>query len=105
MTACDVFCHAAPFEPFGIVCLEAMAVGLPVVVPDSGGIQEAVVHGMTGLIYQSLDVESLARAMIQLQAKQEMRQTLGQAGRSAVEERFSVGGYVERLYTLYGLAG
>jgi hypothetical protein len=66
MASCDVFVHAAPFEPFGIVCIEAMACGLPVIVPDKGGISEAVREGETGFIYATLDADALARAMIRL---------------------------------------
>ncbi|WZP00187.1 glycosyltransferase [Isosphaeraceae bacterium EP7] len=103
LASCDAFCHAAPFEPFGIVCIEAMAVGLPVVVPNSGGIREAVDDGVTGLIYEALDHEALARHMIRLHERPDLRRSMGEAGRLAAIERFSVGDYVDRLYRLYGL--
>ena len=59
LAGCDAFCHAAPFEPFGIACIEAMAMGLPAVVPDSGGILEAVDDGVTGLVYPCSITRSL----------------------------------------------
>jgi glycosyltransferase involved in cell wall biosynthesis len=102
MAACDAFCHAAPFEPFGIVCVEAMAVGLPVVVPDSGGIREAVDDGETGLLYEPLSHEALAQHMVRLHEDTGLRRKLGVAGRKEAETRFSVTRYVDRLLDLYG---
>ena len=104
LAACDAFCHAAPFEPFGIVCIEAMATALPVVVPDSGGIREAVRDGVTGLVYPALDHQALAAAMIRLHELPGLRRAMGHAARLASEEHFSTRDYVARLYSLYGLA-
>ncbi len=105
LAGCDAFCHAAPFEPFGIACIEAMASGLPVAVPDSGGIREVVEPGITGLTYPALDVIRLAEAMLRLHENPTRRRAMGQAGRRAAEERYSVTNYVRGLHGLYGLAG
>jgi glycosyltransferase involved in cell wall biosynthesis len=104
LTACDAFCHAAPFEPFGIACIEAMAMGLPVLIPNSGGVREAVDDGVTGLIYPALDHQALAVAMRRLHEEPDRRRVMGQVARRSVEERFDVKGYVDRLYKFYGLA-
>lgn len=101
MQACDAFCHAAPFEPFGIVCIEAMAMNLPVIVPDKGGIHEAVDEGMTGYIYPTLDHQSLAARMVHLHQNAKIRQRMGSNGRAVVKQRFTVGVYMERLHALY----
>lgn len=103
LSACDAFCHAAPFEPFGIVALEAMATGLPVIVPDSGGIKEAVKHNSTGLIYPALDVDALAKSMTQLSKDKSIREEMGKQAYCSVVNQFTVKQYVERLYNLYGL--
>jgi glycosyltransferase involved in cell wall biosynthesis len=103
LAACDAFCHAAPFEPFGIVCIEAMAMGLPVVVPDSGGIREAVEDGVTGYVYPALDHWALANAMCRLAAEENARIGIGRAARAMVEQRFSAQAYVRQLYGFYGL--
>ncbi|MHB1557210.1 MAG: glycosyltransferase [Isosphaeraceae bacterium] len=103
IAGCDAFCHAAPFEPFGIACIEAMASGLPVVVPDAGGIREAVEPGVTGLVYPPLDVARLADAIQTLHDNPSLRGTMGQAARHTVVSQFSVEGYVRRLHDLYGL--
>lgn len=104
LAGCDAFCHAAPFEPFGIVCIEAMAMQLPVIVPDSGGIVEAVEDGVSGLVYPRLDHASLARAMSFLHDRPDDRRRMGRAARLAVEARFSSAAYIDRLYDLYGLS-
>ena len=103
MRGCDAFCHAAPFEPFGIVCIEAMATGLPVVVPSSGGIQEAVDDGRTGFVYNVLDHEALAGVMMRLHLEPDLRREMGLAARKVAEERFSARAYLRRLYGLYGI--
>lgn len=101
LRACDVFCHAAPFEPFGIVAIEAMAAMLPIIVPNTGGIQEIVRHGQTGLLYPALDHQELGRTMTKLAASPELRARMGKAGRQLAESTFSVERYVSRLYGLY----
>jgi glycosyltransferase involved in cell wall biosynthesis len=104
MASCDGFCHAAPFEPFGIVVIEAMATSLPVVVPNSGGIREAVDDGVNGFTYPALDHQALGAHLFRLQQEPELRAALGRSGRQTVQQRFSVRQYVQELYTLYGWA-
>ena len=103
LAASDGLCHAAPFEPFGIVAIEAMACGLPVIVPGSGGIREAVEHGKTGFLYPALDHAALADWMITLHRQPDLRREVGLRARQTVESTFSVERYVRRLYALYGL--
>jgi 1,4-alpha-glucan branching enzyme len=103
LRACHVFCHAAPFEPFGIVAIEAMAVGLPIVVPDSGGIREIIEHGVNGLLYPALNHQALGEAMLTFTNEPALRESMGVASRKIVEERFSVQQYVSKLYQAYGI--
>lgn len=102
LAASDVFLHTAPFEPFGIVAIEAMAVGRPVIVPNTGGIQEAVDHGQTGLVYNALDVYSCAGAIVELSRNHVARGEMGTAARREVEARFTVQQYMSQLYSIYG---
>ncbi len=103
LAACDAFCHAAPFEPFGIVALEAMAMCLPVVVPDTGGISEVVQPGITGVVYPALDVDALSEAIGILATGQQRRMEIGRAARESILRDFTVERYVKRLYHLYGI--
>lgn len=103
LRACDVFCHAAPWEPFGIVALEAMAVGLPIVVPNAGGIREILDAGEGGLLYPALDDGALSQAMIMLAGDVGLRKSMKATGRRIVNERFSVQRYLRSLYQAYGI--
>ena len=64
MAACDVVvhCSTAP-EPFGLVIVEAMMVGTPVIASAAGGAREIVVHGETGLLTPPGDENTLASAI------------------------------------------
>jgi glycosyltransferase involved in cell wall biosynthesis len=53
-------------EPYGLVPLEAMACGVPLVVSRSGGMQETVVDGVTGIVVECGDAKALARAALEL---------------------------------------
>ena len=103
LRACDVFCHAAPWEPFGIVAIEAMAVGLPIVIPDAGGIREILDSGEGGLLYPALDDRKLSEAMIKLAHDPRLRQSMKAEGKRIVKERFSVQEYMRKLYSAYGV--
>jgi glycosyltransferase involved in cell wall biosynthesis len=81
--------HARPDEPLGMVLLEAMAGGLPVVAPGSAGPAEIVVDGETGLLYPPGDVDAAASAVLSLVSDPALANRLGAAGRRRVEERFS----------------
>jgi glycosyltransferase involved in cell wall biosynthesis len=98
-----VFCHAAPFEPFGIVAIEAMAAGLPVVVPSSGGVRETVEHGVNGLLYPALNHHALGNLIVTFANEPALRERMGAASRRIVEERFSVQQYLPKLYRAYGI--
>jgi glycosyltransferase involved in cell wall biosynthesis len=64
--AADVFVHAANAETFGMVIVEAMATGLPVVATAVGGIPELVEHGKTGFLTQKGDATEMAARVLQL---------------------------------------
>jgi glycosyltransferase involved in cell wall biosynthesis len=103
LRACDAFCHAAPWEPFGIVALEAMAVGLPIVLPNSGGIREILESGKGGILYPALDHQSLGQAMVKLAQDRRLCKSMGEEGLRIAEERFSVQQYLSQLYGAYGI--
>ncbi len=73
-------------EPFGIVAIEAMSSGHPVIASDIGGLRDIVIDGETGFRVPPNDAAALRRAIEQLLADPELRQRFGEAGRRRVAE-------------------
>ncbi|MFD7025327.1 glycogen synthase [Promicromonospora sukumoe] len=113
--ACTVFVCPSVYEPLGIVNLEAMAVGLPVVGTATGGIPEVVDDGVTGLlvpIAQSDDgtgtpldpdrfVADLAAALTRVATDAEGAAAMGAAGRRRAEEHFTWAAIADRTMDVY----
>lgn len=85
----DIFVLPTWSEAFANVILEAMSVGLPVIASRVGGIPEAVVDGVTGLLVEPRDPVSLAEAIMRLSADPELRRSMAVAGLRRAQESFS----------------
>lgn len=81
----DVFCLPSYQEGFGIVFLEAMAAGLPVVSTSAAAIPEVVEHGVSGVLVQPGDIGGLAGALYVLLTDHQLRAAYSVAGRKRVE--------------------
>lgn len=77
-------------ECFGVSVIEAMAVGLPIVGTRSGGINETVVDGETGILVSPGDVKGQADALYRLAHDTPLRQKFGLAGHKRVSDKFSM---------------
>ncbi len=90
-------CPSTSPEPFGRVPIEAMAARRPVIASRSGGHLETVVDGVTGYLTEPGNAEELAAKMLELFQHPDRAETLGNAGRLRVEERFTVETYVRGI--------
>lgn len=99
-----VFCCPSVYEPFGLINLEAMACGTPVVAAAVGGILEVVVDGETGLLVPPAQPAALAAALTGLLEDPERARTMGRAGRARVERLFSWASVAERTERVYAEA-
>lgn len=94
--AMDVFVHASDNEPFGIVIIEAMALGKPVIAGSAGGPTEIITDGMNGLLTPYGDAEQLAIAILRYLDEQEFAQSAGVAARQRALD-FSTQNYAQNF--------
>ncbi|WP_410813299.1 glycosyltransferase family 4 protein [Micromonospora sp. 067-2] len=83
----DLFVHTGPHETFGQTLQEALASGVPVVAPASGGPVDLVDTGVTGLLVPPNDGDALAAAVVELTGDSDRRRAYGLAARTAVSRR------------------
>lgn len=100
-TAADVCVVPSHYEPFGLVAIEAMACGTPVVASDVGGLQFTVVPEETGLLAPAKDDVAFATAIDRILANPDWKNQLGKSARKRVEEKFSWDGVANQLSDLY----
>ena len=115
LAASDVFVCPSVYEPLGIVNLEAMAVGLPVVGSATGGIPDVIVDGETGYlvpleqlqdgtgtpIHPEVFAADLAERLTTLVTDTEAAKAMGQAARRRVEEHFAWQAIAQRTMDVY----
>lgn len=97
----DVFVLPSLWEGFGLVLLEAMAAGRPVVASSVGPIPEVVLDGQTGLLVRPGDSDALADAVVRVLTDRELAARLGRCGRARVERAFGVREMVARTEAVY----
>jgi glycosyltransferase involved in cell wall biosynthesis len=103
--AADLAAHTSIHpEPFGLVVLEAMVQGLPVVGPREGAIPELVRDGVDGLLVPPRDAGALASGIAELAGAPERRRTLGESARQRVRERFDTATQARAAEAIYSRA-
>jgi glycosyltransferase involved in cell wall biosynthesis len=98
----DILVHASiTSEPFGLVIVEGMVAGKPVVATRGGGVLETVKDGETGILVPMGDADAMAEAMKYLLRNPEKAREMGLAGRQRVRECFTINLTVQRVQEVY----
>ncbi|RKY81813.1 hypothetical protein DRQ11_14990, partial [candidate division KSB1 bacterium] len=97
----DIVVHASIIpEPFGLVILEAMAAGKPVIATDAGGPRDIIRNGIDGILVPPDDIQSLSNAIKLLLKDKSLRTRLGQAAKKRVQI-FSSEKHANTIYKIY----
>jgi glycogen synthase len=97
----DVTVFPSLYEPFGIVALEGMAAGAPVVASDAGGLKEVVLHDKTGTSFYSSNPESLAWAIIRVLKDPVRARKLAESARARLQTDFNWSNIADRTIDVY----
>ena len=101
MTGLDVLLAPSLWEGFGLVILEAMARRVPVIASRVSALPEVVVHGETGILIESRDVDGLTQAIARLLSDRSLRKYMGLLGAARLEEHFSAQRMVDETAKVY----
>jgi len=99
--SCDLFVVPSQYESFGLIFLEAMARGKPVIGCRAGGMIEVIADGETGYLTPVGDTGALVGKMVTLLRDAELRRRMGLAARHRVEQKFSAEIMAQRSLALY----
>ena len=101
LTIIDIVVVPSLKESFGMTALEAMAMKVPVVATNVGGLPEIIDNNVTGILVPPGDANSLSRAIVALMNNDELRKKMGVAGRLNVENKFSLENNVRKTEEIY----
>lgn len=88
-------------ESFGVVAVEAMACGCPVITSDADGFTEVVVDGKTGIIVPKRDIKATSAAIQKFIDNPDLRDTMGKAGRKRVISLYDWNNNVDKMVDIY----
>jgi len=97
----DVYVLSSDYEGLPLAVLEAMGAGLPVVSTAVGGVPEAVVDGLNGILVPPRQPKALAQAIVRFLVDPDMGRTMGIAGRERAEELFDAKVMAEKTVNVY----
>ncbi len=105
---CDIFIMASrnikgDFEGFGIVYLEANLAGKPVIAGRSGGVGDAVINDLNGLLVDPEDTGQIASAIIKLAENPDLRQKLGEQGKNRAIKDFNWQKQIIKIFNFINL--
>ncbi|SHK23689.1 hypothetical protein SAMN02745248_02123 [Hathewaya proteolytica DSM 3090] len=101
MKKCSVFSLPSYQEGFGVVYIEAMLQGKPVIGIKGQGIQDAIIHGENGFLVKPKESQDLLETLQLLLSHEELRDTIGNNARKTVIEKFTWKKTAEELLRIY----
>jgi glycosyltransferase involved in cell wall biosynthesis len=101
LSAADSILMPSLAEGFPRVANEAMAASKPVVATRVGGIPEAIIDDVTGVLVESKDIDAMSDAILRVSSDTELQQRLGNTARQHAEKHYSAASYVSRLDEMY----
>jgi len=102
LSALDLFVLGSRAEPFGLVVIEAMAAGVPVVASNAGGVPEIIEDKLNGLLYAAEDEDGLLQTLESACALDDAaRARLIAAGQATIAERFSLARFIRDMSAIY----
>jgi glycosyltransferase involved in cell wall biosynthesis len=101
LSVIDVFCHPSLQEGLGLSIIEAMAMGVPVVASDVGGIYTLIKHRHNGLLVSSMDDKAIAEGIIEILSDNAMARHMGIVSRQIVEKDFTIDIMRDKVMDIY----
>lgn len=98
---CDLFLLPTRYEIFGMVLLEAMYFGVPVVTTFNGGSSTVIEDGKTGIVIDQLDTGLWSRRILELLADSELRQEIIVRANRLIEEKYTWDALAEKFLSVY----
>ena len=90
LAASDLLVVPSLFESFGLVAVEGMAAGIPVLASDTGGLREIIEDGVSGVLFRPGEADDLAEKLLHLLNEPSERESLAEAGRRRYEGNFTM---------------
>lgn len=97
----DIFILPSLTEGFGLALVEAMAMGIPVIATNVGGIPEIIEHGKTGYLVPPADAKAISKAIIDLLSDKTKSELMGKAGQNFAKQEFSIYKSVTQIEQVY----
>ena len=102
LSTSNILLHTAYYEPFGLVILEAMASGIPVITLDGKGNRDIILHEINGFIFQNQNAEQFGNALIKMKENPNEYLRYVKEGQK-FSLNFDISKYIERLVNYYTL--
>jgi glycosyltransferase involved in cell wall biosynthesis len=101
LSALDVFALPSIREGFNRSILEAMSCGLPIIATKINAIEEAIINKKNGLLFDSMNINKISKAIIKVYRNEAMRYEMGMCNRLTVDKNFNLFSHVKDIELFY----